>query len=76
MLCCIFVLFVFVLCTKCCQFLWIVHFCLILQCSLTFSQFYDSLVIYHVIRNVEDFKSLDNTLAKRQVRQYIDQKIS
>ena len=26
MLCCVFVLFFFVLCTLCCQFLWIVHF--------------------------------------------------
>ena len=25
-LCCVFVLFVFVLCILCCQFLWIVHF--------------------------------------------------
>ena len=25
-LCCVFVLFIFVLCTICCQFLWIVHF--------------------------------------------------
>jgi hypothetical protein len=25
-LCCVFVLFFFVLCTLCCQFLWIVHF--------------------------------------------------
>ena len=27
-LCCVFVLFIYVLCTLCCQFLWIVHFCL------------------------------------------------
>jgi len=27
-LCCVFVLFVFVLCALCCQFLWIVHFVL------------------------------------------------
>jgi hypothetical protein len=25
-LCCVFVLFVFILCALCCQFLWIVHF--------------------------------------------------
>ena len=30
-LCCVFVLFVFVLCIQCCQFLWIVHFWLPLQ---------------------------------------------
>ena len=45
-----------------------------LDCSFLFDpsvfsnvhcQFYDSLVIYHVIRNVEDIKSLDNTLANR-----------
>ena len=35
-LCCVFVLFVFVLCTLCCQFLWIVHFSLPLRCSLAF----------------------------------------
>jgi hypothetical protein len=35
-LCCVFVLFVFVLCTLCCQFLWIVHFSLLLLCSLAF----------------------------------------
>ena len=31
MLCCVFALFFFILCTQCCQFLWIVHFCLALQ---------------------------------------------
>jgi hypothetical protein len=35
-LCCVFVLFFFILCTLCCQFLWIVHFCLSLRYSLTF----------------------------------------
>ena len=35
-LCCDFVLFFFVLCTLCCQFLWIVHFWLPLLHSLTF----------------------------------------
>jgi hypothetical protein len=35
-LCCVFVLFFFVLCTLCCQFLWIVHFWLPLRFSLTF----------------------------------------
>ena len=35
-LCCIFVLSFFVLCTLCCQFLWIVHFWLSLRYSLTF----------------------------------------
>jgi hypothetical protein len=35
-LCCVFVLFVFVLCTLCCQFLWIVHSWLSLRFSLTF----------------------------------------
>jgi hypothetical protein len=33
-LCCVFVLFVFVLFTLCCQFLWIVHFLLPLRRSL------------------------------------------
>jgi hypothetical protein len=33
---CVFVLFFFVLCTLCCQFLWIVHFWLPLRYSLTF----------------------------------------
>ena len=32
---CVFVLFVFVLCTPCCQFLWIVQFWLLFRCSLT-----------------------------------------
>lgn len=35
-LCWIFVLFVFGLCTLCCQFIWIVHLWLILRYSLTF----------------------------------------
>ena len=36
LLCCVFVLFVFVSCTLCCQFLWIVHLWLPLRYSLTF----------------------------------------
>ena len=36
MLCCVFVLFVFGLCTPCCQFLWIVHVWLALRYSLPF----------------------------------------
>ena len=35
-LCCVFVLFFLVLCTLCCQFLWIVHFWLPLLYSQTF----------------------------------------
>ena len=35
-LCCVFVLFVFVLCTLCCQFHWIVHFRVSLRYRLTF----------------------------------------
>ena len=35
-LCCVFVLFFFVLCTLCCQFLWIAHVWLPLRYSLTF----------------------------------------
>jgi hypothetical protein len=35
-LCCVFVLFFFVLCTLCCQFLWIIHVWLSLRYSLTF----------------------------------------
>ena len=35
-LCYVFGLFFFVLCTLCCQFLWIVHFWLPLQYSITF----------------------------------------
>ena len=34
-LCCVFVLFVFVLCTLCYKFHWNVHFCLTLRYSLT-----------------------------------------
>ena len=37
-LCCVFVLFVFVLCTVCCQFLWIVDFLLPLRYYLTLIQ--------------------------------------
>jgi hypothetical protein len=37
-LCCIFVLFFFVLCTLCCHFLWIVHFWLPLRDYLAFVQ--------------------------------------
>ena len=33
---CVFVLFLFILCTLCCQFLWIVHFWFPLRYSLTF----------------------------------------
>jgi len=36
MLCCVFILFFFVLCTLCCQFLWIFHFWLPLRYSLKF----------------------------------------
>jgi hypothetical protein len=32
---CVFALFFFVLCTLCCQYLWLVHFWLPLWCSLT-----------------------------------------
>ena len=35
-LCCVFVLFFFVLCALSCQCLWIVHYWLPLRCSLTF----------------------------------------
>ena len=35
-LCCVFVLFFFVLCALCCQFLWIVHIFLLFRYSLTF----------------------------------------
>jgi len=35
---CVFVLFFFVLCALCCQYLWIVHFLLSLRYSLTFSR--------------------------------------
>ena len=35
-LCCVFVLFVFVLCAQCCQFLWIVHSWLLLRFPQTF----------------------------------------
>ena len=37
-LCCVFVLFFFVFCALCCQFLWIAHFWLPLRYSLTFIQ--------------------------------------
>jgi hypothetical protein len=43
-LCCIFDLFFFVLCTLCCQFLWIVHLWLPLRYSLTFIVNIDQLI--------------------------------
>jgi hypothetical protein len=36
LLCCVFVLFVIVLCAQCCQRLWMVHSSLLLRLSLTF----------------------------------------
>ena len=43
-LCCVFVLFLFILCDLCCQFLWIVHFFLLpLRYSLT--------VIYSIVES-------------------------
>ena len=38
---CIFILFCIVLCTQCCQFLWIVHLWLSLRYSLTFIYLHD-----------------------------------
>ena len=35
---CVVLLFFFILCTLCCQFLWMVHFSLTRRCSLTFIQ--------------------------------------
>jgi hypothetical protein len=35
-LCCVFVLFAFVLCTQCCHLFWIVHYWLPIWYSLTF----------------------------------------
>ena len=46
MLCCVFDLFVFVLCTKCCQFLWIVHCIFPLRVSLTFIL---NVLLYNVV---------------------------
>ena len=40
-LCCVFALYVFVLCTLCCQFLWTVHFWLPLRYSVTFILYTD-----------------------------------
>ena len=39
-LCCVFAMIFFVLCTLCCQFLWIVHFWLPFWHSLLFSEIY------------------------------------
>ena len=39
MLCCVFVLFFFVLYTLCCQLLWIVHFWFLIRYSLTFNYY-------------------------------------
>ena len=40
LLCCVFVLFLYVVCAICCQFLWIVHFWLSLPYSLLLSSIY------------------------------------
>ena len=40
-LCCVFVLFFFVLCTLCCQFLWIVHFHFLFAPSVFFNVYLD-----------------------------------
>jgi hypothetical protein len=40
-LCCVFVLFVFVLLALCCQFFWIAHFLLSLRYSLMFIRYND-----------------------------------
>ena len=56
-LCCVFVLFVFVLCTIWCQCLWIVHWWLSFRCSPTFIQksksgyWFDTNQMY-IIKNV------------------------
>jgi hypothetical protein len=47
-LCCVFVLLFFVLCTICCQFLWIVPFALPLQFSTTFIKTLDRCLITFV----------------------------
>jgi hypothetical protein len=54
-LCCVFVLFVFVLCTLCRQFHWIVHFFLPFRYSLTFIQWHRTfLECYHSSANVQN----------------------
>ena len=58
-LCCVFVLFFFVLCTPCCQFLWIVDFWLSLLYSLTF--------IYICTRNNHSITILFNRPAELQL---------
>jgi len=40
---CVYVLFVSVLCTICCQFLWIVHFLIALS---VFSNVYPTIIVY------------------------------
>jgi hypothetical protein len=55
---CIFVVIVFVLCTLCCQFVWIVHVLLPLRYSLTF---------------IYDVESLfDCTVQSRDIKPYIE----
>ena len=49
-LCCVFALFVFVLCTRCYQFLWIVHSWLFFRSSLTFIWMVGWCCIFFVFR--------------------------
>ena len=48
-LCCVFVLFFIVLCTLCCQSLWIANFRLPLRYSLTFIYIWEQLFVYSAI---------------------------
>jgi len=57
-LCCVFVLFFFVLCTLCCQFLWISLFWLPLPYSLTFIYYVSMYILSHQINQVSNINVL------------------
>jgi predicted membrane protein len=66
-LCCVFVLFVFVLCTLCFQCLWIVHFLLHLWYSLTF--IYPVNIIGLFKQNKCESTKICKTTMRKQIQQ-------
>ena len=58
MLCCVFALFFFVLCTLCCQLLWIFHFWLTVRYSRTFILYKLKHFEYHKLM-LDEIKSTD-----------------
>jgi len=81
-LCCVFALFVFVMCTQCCHFLWIVHFDYPRRYFLTFIHLIERYYLIYIFRctNVEEPSFLSMKTDKRYFQmhtnketQYINQ---